>query len=187
MIPQLDIDLVLEFRIHKYFLKDENRLTLEKVKNDLNKICNLEYYDFSEDKEYIKFTIKNELIKDHLSLFLLRQCLYMLNNERFDECVEVEKKSSLEEKIEVIKNGQFKYIRYNPCSYIGYKMINEIYTYEIEYSSITFCDSNGFFVLEESLKFRKYLKSLIKCRYPELGDAVYIHYEYFNKEDKKNM
>lgn len=106
----------------------------------------------------------------------------MLNNERFNECISIHLLSSFEEKLESVKKGNYKYIRYNPCLYIVNAMLKEWYTYEVEFSSITFGDSNGDFILEGLRDFRKYLKSLIKRRYPQLGDAVYLNCIYFENE-----
>lgn len=186
MIQQLNIDLVLEFRVPKYFLKDEKRLTFEKVKNDLNLICDLNLYTLLEDEEYIRFALKEELLNEHFSLFLTRQAVYMLNSKRFDECLLLEDYPSMCEKLEKLSNDNYKYIRYNPCFYLRKKMLKEWFTYEVEYSFITFCDSNGEFWLEGSEEYFAYLKSLIKRRYPALGDAVYIHYTYYKEDEISN-
>ncbi|WP_339179309.1 hypothetical protein [Paenibacillus sp. FSL R5-0701] len=96
--------------------KEIEKTTIEKIKNELGKLVDLELFDFEESEENVSFIIKESVVQEQLHMFLSEQfSLYDQSYaEDFSELLsEIEKRKSLDEIIELAKEKESRFFQHN--------------------------------------------------------------------------
>lgn len=143
--------------------REIGKTTIEKIKEELGKLANLELFDFEESEENISFIIKESVVQEQLQMFLSEQfSLYDQSYaEDFSELLsEIKKRQSLDEIIELAKEKEFRFFQHNNVYDII--VISPWQTARVD-TSLLVIFIEGKLMMESYNSFLRYLESLLRA------------------------